>query len=89
MSKLQPHHIKVLSAMYEITQPHGEWCVPYASIAGQAGLDFAQTRRIVRHLKRNGYAEYVRGLFDEYDGKVCGSGHCITPAGITALGERP
>ncbi len=78
-------HRKVLSALYELSQPHGEMCVYYRTIAKHTGMEERIVRNVVRHLARKGYAEYIRGLCDEYTGLLAGSGHCITKSGIEVI----
>ena len=85
-TKLTARELPVLADLNELTRPHGEFCVPFYHLSG-APKDSAETRevrRIVRQLARKGLAELYRGLFTD-DGMLCGSGYCITPAGIAAL----
>lgn len=89
IAKLTPREHPVLADLNEITRPDGEYCVPFYRLSG-APKDAPETRevrRIVRQLARKGLAEFYRGLFDD-DGRLCGSGYCITKAGQKALSDR-
>lgn len=67
---------------------YGEvWYFPFKPISEQTGLDRPTARRVTRRLKRKGYAEFKKGLWNE-DGEPAGAGYGITPAGLTALMER-
>lgn len=59
-------------------------CLYFRSIALEVNMDWRKVRRVVRALARKGLAEYHRGLFDD-DGRVAGSGYCISKAGRTAI----
>lgn len=56
-----------------------------ATISSWTGLDYRLSRLAVRALARKGLAQLVRGLVDEYDGLLRGSGYQITPAGRALL----
>jgi hypothetical protein len=47
-----------------------------------SGLNQIQVRRAVRSLVRKGCAQLLSS-WDDYEGKLCGSGYNITPAGMT------
>lgn len=79
-AKMPPHHASVLLALNEITQPSGECCVYFRTIARKVEMEVQQVRRITRHLARKGLAEYWRGLWTE-DGDLAGAGYCITDKG--------
>lgn len=85
---LTKRELPVLATLAELSQPHGEFCVTFDRISGQPrnSSETAEVRRVVRQLARKGYAQFVRGLFDD-DGAMCGSGYCITPDGIAALAK--
>src|SRR5690242_15607070 len=55
-------------------------CLYFATIADKSGIEPSKIRRVVRSLARKGYAQYVRGLFDD-EGQVAGSGYSCTRAG--------
>ncbi len=58
----------------------GGGCYYFKTIADDVKLEIKQVRRACRSLKKKGFAEYIRGLFDE-DGMVAGSGYCCTNKG--------
>jgi hypothetical protein len=84
--KLTQREHPVLTALEEYTRPNGEFCVPFYTLSGEPKDAPAtrEVRRIVRQLARKGLAEFYRGLFDD-EGRLCGSGYCITDAGRLAL----
>lgn len=59
-------------------------CYFFKGIAEQTKLEIKQVRRACRSLKKKGYAEFVRGLFDD-DGMVAGSGYCATRKGAALI----
>ncbi|WGG61901.1 hypothetical protein [Brucella intermedia] len=89
MSKLLPHHERVLIALDGCTEPYGEFCANFKRIAQVANLeDIPEVRRIVRALARKGFAEFWRGLVTD-DGDFAGAGYCITPAGRALVATHP
>jgi hypothetical protein len=68
-----------LTTLFEMSKPDGEMCLSFNAIGGEA--NWKKTRVAVRALARKGLAEYYRGLTND-DGDMCGSGYCITHAGI-------
>lgn len=86
--RMLPQHWKILAALEKITEPHGEMCAYFKSIAVEAEIaDIREIRRIVRYLARKGLAEYFRALWTE-DGMPAGAGYCITVAGRSAVRAR-
>lgn len=63
-------------------------CLYFSYIGKLTSLDRSQVKRSVRSLARKGFAEYVRGLFDD-DGMVAGSGYCATRAGVDFFNTKP
>ncbi|MDX0262408.1 hypothetical protein GOC60_14580 [Sinorhizobium meliloti] len=68
----------VLLALAEYDE---EYAVYMKTIAVNLDLDYAETRRRIRRIARKGLAVLVRGLTDEYDGMLRGSGYQLTLAG--------
>lgn len=83
---LLPHHRRVLVELDHLTQPNGELCAYFRTIARGLEMDVREVRRIVRCLARKGLAEYWRGLWSD-DGPA-GGGYCITPAGRAKLKQE-
>lgn len=81
MSRLLPHHARVLDALNERTQPDGEMCTNFKPLVEALGMERSEVRRIVRVLARKGYAEYWRGLANETDLSFAGAGYCVTHKG--------
>ena len=88
-TSLTKRETPVLHLLREHSRPDGEWCVSFSTLSGEPRNSerTCEVRRIVRQLARKGLAEYHRGLFTD-DGMICGSGYCVTRAGLTALAER-
>lgn len=86
MSKLLPHHLRVLRMLAEMTRPDGELCVSFSRFAQRPGVERTEIRRVTRSLARKGLAEYHRGLITE-SGDLAGSGYCISRAGLAYLAE--
>jgi hypothetical protein len=80
MTENELRALEVLSDHYGAEGP----CLYFRTIAEIGGIDPKKVRRAVRSLARKGYAEYVRGLFDD-EGKTAGSGYCCTRAGVDAF----
>ena len=55
----------------------------------ETGIDQSATRRAMRALARKGFLEYMRGLFDESDGTLVGSGYGLTPVGKSRAEALP
>ncbi len=76
------HEEKTLSVLASHYHEDGRYLY-FRYIATLTDLEIKQVRRAVRSLARRGFAEYMRGLFDE-DGKVAGSGYACTTEGLRA-----
>lgn len=88
MSKLLPHHARILIALNDCSAPYGEFCANFKHIAKAANMDdIPEVRRIVRVLARKGLAEFWRGLITD-DGSFAGAGYCITHAGRQLVAEK-
>lgn len=59
-------------------------CLPSGFIASLTDLSLLQARRAVKSLQRRGYAELIRGIFND-EGQICGSGYCCTREGAEAF----
>lgn len=81
-NKLSEREAKALSAI--VSASHGErgYGVFFREVAKRTHMNKSQVRRSVRALARKGFVEYMRGLFDECDGNLVGSGYGLTAAGI-------
>lgn len=55
-------------------------CFPFKPLSEQCELTIDVVADAVRSLTRRGYAQFVRGLWDD-EGKPAGSGYCCTRAG--------
>ena len=80
-NKLSEREAKCLAVIAE--RVHGQigYGVFFRTVAKKTGLDQSATRRAIRSLARKGFLEYIRGLFDESEGTLVGSGYGLTPAG--------
>lgn len=58
-------------------------CLSSGFIASLTDLTLLQARRAVKSLVRRGYAELIRGVFND-EGQICGSGYCCTRKGREA-----
>lgn len=70
----------VLNELYWKTTPMGEFCTSFRQIEIDAGLSRKVVRDSCRALRKDGLAEFYRGLMTE-ECDVAGSGYCITEAG--------
>lgn len=77
---LNENERKVLAVLDEVTDTWGERCITFSWIIDDAKLTLKEVRRACRSLRRKGLAEFYRGLMDE-DGRVAGSGYCISKSG--------
>lgn len=57
------------------------WGLPFKAISETGNVPLHLTRRVVRAVARKGYLEYLGPLWNEYDGKLCGSGYGLTRKG--------
>ncbi len=85
---MTPDAIKCLDALYGLSSPDGEMCVPFAPLMAHTELDRKTVRRNVRALARKGLAEYFRGLWSEETDLPAGAGYCITRKGRTLCEEQ-
>lgn len=86
-TSLGPQEAKALTAMVALCSGERGYGVFMRAIGRHTKLTKAQVRRAVRSLARKGYAEYIRGLFNEDDGLLAGSGYGLTAAGIARAAE--
>lgn len=85
MSKpLTTSEAKVLECLRDRSADEGANCLPSGFIASLTDLSLLQARRAVKSLQRRGYAELIRGIFND-EGQICGSGYCCTKAGGEAF----
>jgi hypothetical protein len=71
--------LKVLECLNDHYGHDGN-CLPSGFIASLTDLSLLQARRAVQSLQRRGYAELIRGIFND-EGQICGSGYCCTMTG--------
>ncbi len=62
-----------------------EYCLNFRGVARRASIDTKEVRPLVRSLAGKGLLYFQRGLFDEVDGTVAGSGYGLTKSGSAAL----
>lgn len=62
-----------------------EYCLNFKGVGRRSDIEPHNIRRVVRSLARKGALYFQRGLFDEYDGTVAGSGYGLTQIGADAL----
>lgn len=62
-----------------------EYCLNFRGVGSRCNIEPHNIRRVVRSLARKGLLYFQRGLFDEYDGTVAGSGYGLTQAGADYL----
>lgn len=80
LTRLPPHQRAVLRELM-VDDWHDEiWCVYTRSICTGTGLIRPQVSRALKALRRYGFVEHQRGLFND-DGEVAGSGYRVTEAG--------
>jgi hypothetical protein len=85
MSKpLTSSEAKVLECLRDRYADDGNNCLPSGFIASLTDLSLLQARRAVKSLQRRGYAELIRGIFND-EGQICGSGYCCTREGVEAF----
>lgn len=78
MTKVTDRERPVLMALSEIDE---DYCAYLKTLAANTGIDQAELRRRIRALARKGLAVLRRGLSNEFDGLLCGSGYQITKEG--------
>ena len=79
MEKISERERKVLIDLAEVYGDEAD-CRFMKYIGERTDLEYSQVRRSVRSLARKGYAEFVRGLFND-EGMVAGSGYRATKEG--------
>lgn len=57
-----------------------EYCLNFRGVTRRASIDPKEVRPLVRSLAGKGLLYFQRGLFDEVDGTVAGSGYGLTKA---------
>ncbi len=76
---------KVLRALHSAWNEYEDFCfLSFKPLCRRTRLSRAEVRRGCRSLKRKGFAQYGRGLWN-YDGEVAGSGYACTKAGREVL----
>ncbi len=80
MKDITENERKVLEVLLEDSDIWGEKCLYLSWIEEEAKLDRKSVQAACKTLRAKGFAEYHRGLMDD-DGKVAGSGYCLTRAG--------
>ncbi len=75
---------KVLECLSDRYGDDGGNCLPSGFIASLTDLSLLQARRAIKSLQRRGYAELIRGIFND-EGQICGSGYCCTREGREAF----
>ena len=63
------------------------YCLNFRGISQRCTIEAHNVRRVVRSLARKGLLEFQRGLFDDCDGSVAGSGYGLTPLGEEVLND--
>lgn len=61
------------------------YCLNFKGVGRRSDIEPHNIRRVARSLARKGALYFQRGLFDEYDGTVAGSGYGLTRIGADAL----
>jgi hypothetical protein len=64
------------------------YCLNFRGVSQRCAIEAHNVRRVVRSLACKGLLEFKRGLFDECDGSVAGSGYGLTPLGEEILNDR-
>ena len=85
--KISERQLKVLEILAAPEYEEG-YGIFFRTIAKRTRLSVPKVRIAVRALARKGLAEYLRGLFDEYDGLLIGSGYTATRAGRDLIKAR-
>lgn len=60
-------------------------CFYFKYIAEETKLSIKEVKRAIHSLNKRGLTEYHRGLFNDDNGMIAGSGHCIAKEGIEFL----
>ena len=80
----------VLDWLADHTWPDGEHCTHFAPIVRGTELQLKRVRYLCRLLKRQGLAEFHKGLWTE-SGDPAGAGYCVSRAGLNLVlwGDKP
>ncbi len=65
-----------------------DYCLNFKGVAARSDIEPHNIRRVVRSLARKGLLCFQRGLFDECDGTLAGSGYGLTENGYALLAAR-
>lgn len=78
--EISSEELKVLQVLYEVTDSWGEGCIPFSYMEDDTKLTRKEIAKACKSLREKDLAHFHRGLMDD-DGKVAGSGYCISPNG--------
>lgn len=81
--KINEKEKKVLKVLVEVFDSEAN-CLFFWYLAKRTKLQKLEVRRACRSLKKKGFVNYIRGLFDD-DGMVAGSGYCATEEGVKII----
>lgn len=78
MTDITPEEKLVLNELAYVSE---DYALYFRSIQNSTGLDRKQVRKACRSLAAKGLASYRRGLANEEDGMLAGSGYSVTVEG--------